>query len=170
MLLSPDYRFKRVWEIEPGWLAEKGIRLLLLDVDNTLTTHDNPVPDPKVIAWLDQIRAAGVQLAILSNNRAERVRPFAEGLGLGWEARAAKPLTFGARRACERLDFPKQQAALVGDQIFTDILCANLSGMTSIMVDFIEPEPFWFFRIKRRLEQIILYGGKARNAGQRNNN
>lgn len=156
MLLYPEYRFRRVWEMSPEWLAARGIDAVLLDVDNTLTTHDNPDVDGRVLCWLDVMRRNGIKLAILSNNSRERVEPFANRLGLRFYARAKKPLGTGARRAVALLDAKK--AAVVGDQIFTDVLCARLAGLTPVMVELMEPEPFVFFKLKRALERLVLRG------------
>lgn len=82
-VFQPDYRFRRAWDIPPEWLRDKGITVLLLDVDNTLTTHDNPDVADGVHGWLARMRAAGVRLFILSNNHPDRVEPFAEKLGVG---------------------------------------------------------------------------------------
>lgn len=156
MLLYPEYRFQRVWEITPEWLASRGIDAVLLDVDNTLTTHDNPEVDRRVLCWLDRMRQSGVKLAILSNNSRERVEPFARRLGLRYFARAKKPLGGQARRAVTMLGAGK--TAVVGDQIFTDVLCARLAGLTPVMVELMEPEPFALFKIKRALERLVLRG------------
>ena len=73
--------------------------LRVLDIDNTLTTHDHPVPDDRILEWLDQMRKAGIQLILLSNNHPPRVAPFAQKLDLAFEADAKKPLPGGYRRA-----------------------------------------------------------------------
>lgn len=159
-LFHPDYRFRRVWDIPPEWLREKGISVLLLDVDNTLTTHDNPDVADGVHDWIAGMQAAGIRLLILSNNNATRVEPFAEKLGMGCIASAAKPLGGGVRRARDRLGARAREIAIVGDQVFTDVLCANLAGAVSILVEPIELEPFPFFKLKRRLEQLVLRGGQ----------
>ena len=44
MLFRADFAFKSVLEITPDFLHKQNIRGLLLDLDNTLTTHDNPQP------------------------------------------------------------------------------------------------------------------------------
>ncbi|MCQ4894449.1 MULTISPECIES: YqeG family HAD IIIA-type phosphatase [Anaerotruncus] len=159
-VFQPDYRFRRAWDIPPEWLRDKGITVLLLDVDNTLTTHDNPDVADGVHGWLARMRAAGVRLFILSNNHPARVEPFAEKLGVGCIADAAKPLGGGVRRARERLGADAREIAIVGDQVFTDVLCANLAGAVSILVEPIELEPFPFFKLKRRLEKLVLRGGR----------
>ena len=155
-VLMPKHRFKRVWEIQPEWLEAQGITALLLDVDNTLTTHDNPVVPDAVTQWIADMKQAGVALYVLSNNKRQRVEPFAEKLGLRCISRAAKPLTAGVRRAQKRLQVEKGQIGVVGDQIFTDILCANLAHVHSILVEPMEMEPFLFFKFKRFLERLVL--------------
>lgn len=156
MLFYPAYRFRRIWEISPQWLARQKIAVLLLDVDNTLTTHDNPAVDPQVLDWLQEMRASGIRLAILSNNRKERVEPFAKALGLDFFSRAKKPLGYGACRAMELLGAGKKETAVIGDQLFTDILCGRLAGLVPILVEPMELEPFLFFKLKRFLERLLL--------------
>lgn len=106
--------------------------------------------------WLEKARGAGLRLIILSNNRPERVSPFAGMLGLAFEADGKKPLPGGFLRACAHMDLSPRETAAVGDQIFTDVIGARLAGVFCLMVDPIEPEPGWFFRLKRRLERPIL--------------
>lgn len=160
-MLHPRYRFHHITKIPPDWLAQRGIAVVLLDVDNTLTTHNNPVITPEVIGWLDAVKATGVRMLILSNNSAERVAPLAAQLGLGFISRALKPLWFGVRHACNQLQTGRGRVAVIGDQIFTDVLCANLAGVISILVEPIEAEAFWGFRLKRKLEKIVLKTARA---------
>ncbi len=87
-LFWPEYRFQRAWQITPEWLARHGLTVLLLDVDNTLTTHDSPDIGPQARAWIAQMQQAGVRLLVLSNNKPARVEPFAEMIGLGCIANA----------------------------------------------------------------------------------
>ena len=156
----PAVRLHRVTEITPDFLREHGIRALVLDVDNTLTTHNNPVPDREVMIWLREMKALDVGLVLLSNNSAKRVRPFAHGLELDFTSRACKPLTVGLRRTAKRLGLEPRQIAVVGDQIFTDIIAGNLYGSLSVLVDPMEPEKGPFFRFKRMIERHILKKGE----------
>lgn len=118
----PDERRRRITEIEPAALAARGIRGIILDVDNTLTTHDNPRPAPGVLEWLERTRGAGLRLIVLSNNHPERVSPFAGMLGLAFEADGKKPLPGGFLRACAHMGLSPRETAAVGDQIFTDVI------------------------------------------------
>lgn len=155
-MFKPTYVFDKVGEITPEFLHKKQIKGLLLDLDNTLTTHNNPVPPQSSLDWLDKMRAAGIKLMIVSNNHAPRVTPFAEQLGLEFVSEGKKPLTFGYTRAIKRLGLEKRSVAAVGDQIFTDVLGSNLKGIRSIFVFPIEPETSLPFRFKRAIEKAFL--------------
>jgi len=155
-VLYPDLRLQRASELHDEQLSFWRVNTLVLDVDNTLTTHNNPVPDQDILRWLEQMKQAQYRLVILSNNSAERVEPFARLLGLDYTANAMKPLAKGFRETARRLGVTAPEMAVVGDQIFTDILGGNLFGARTVLVEPMEPEKSWPFRLKRRLEHGIL--------------
>ena len=103
MLITPEYVFKDVTHITPEWLAQKGIRALVLDIDNTLTADRSQELPEEVAGWLETMRRAGVKLTIVSNGAEKRVRPFAEKLGLAYLYRSAKPLPFALGVARRRM-------------------------------------------------------------------
>lgn len=156
MLFKADFAFWRVTEITPEFLIKNKIRGLLLDLDNTLTTHDNPVPGEGVTEWLDSMRSAGIKMVIVSNNHPPRVKPFADMLGLDFVCEGKKPLSSGFNRAQKRMGIPFSQLAVVGDQIFTDMLGANLKRVRGIFVYPIEHEKTKFFKLKRWAEKPFL--------------
>ena len=156
MLFKPTYVFNDITEITADFLHKKHIKGLLLDLDNTLTTHNNPVPPQTSLDWLDKMRKAGIKLMIVSNNSAERVTPFARALGLDFVPKGKKPLTTGYRKAQKRLGLDKKNVATVGDQIFTDVLGSNLAGIRSLFVFPIELETSLPFRFKRFCERLFL--------------
>ncbi len=90
MLITPEYVFKDVTHITPEWLAQKGIRALVLDIDNTLTADRSQELPDEVAGWL-AMRKAGVRLTIVSNGAEKRVRPFAQKLGLAYLYRRPSP-------------------------------------------------------------------------------
>ena len=152
-LFKPTFALESVLEITPDSLKAQGIKALILDIDNTLTTHDNPVPAEGVPEWISDMKKHGIKLIAVSNNRAKRVVPFARLLKLRFVPNGAKPLPMGILRAVKRLGLKKSEICIVGDQIFTDILGANLSGIRSVLVNPIEPEKSRFFKIKRTVEK-----------------
>ncbi len=155
-MLLPHKVYKNVSEISPSVLLKNGIKGIIVDIDNTLTTHDNPHPYPYVKQWLLDLESHGIKIIAVSNNTAERVHPFAEILGLDYIADGKKPLSTGLRRAANRLGLPKSKLAIVGDQIFTDILGGRLYGIVSLFVEPIQPESTAFFKFKRTLEKPLL--------------
>ena len=98
MLITPEYVFQDVTHITPEWLAAKGIRALVLDIDNTLTADRSQELPEEVAQWLAEMRNAGIGLTIVSNGAEKRVRPFAEKLGLAYLYRSANrcPLPINA--------------------------------------------------------------------------
>ena len=138
--LYPNAVARRVWQITPQLLNSWGVKGLILDIDNTLTTHNNPIPEPQVAQWLEGNRRAGIRMIVLSNNHPERVRPFAQALGLEFIADGAKPLKKGYQRCSQALGLPCEQLCMVGDQIFTDVLGGRRAGCRAVLVQPIQPE------------------------------
>ena len=124
-----------IYQITGETLERRGIRLLLADLDNTLVPYGVPLPDDRLKAWRDDLAAHGVTLFILSNNRHEsRPRIFAEGLEVPYIGHAGKPKTPSFFQAMERVGVTPTQTAIIGDQIFTDVLGGNRAGVATILV------------------------------------
>ena len=158
-MLHPTIALRSVCDITPELLEGMGIRGLMLDIDNTLTTHDNPTPAPGVQKWIAAMKAKDVQLRLVSNNHPPRVEPFAKSLGISAVCDANKPLTSGFERAMRSMHLHRNEVAVVGDQLYTDILGANHFGCRSIYVAPMAPESWkkqTFIRIKRILEKPFL--------------
>ena len=158
-MLHPTIALRSVCDITPELLHSMGIRGLMLDIDNTLTTHDNPTPAPGVQSWIANMKANGVKLRLVSNNHPPRVEPFATVLGIRCVCDANKPLKSGFSRAAEEMHLQREELAVVGDQLYTDILGANLFGCRSIYVAPMAKESWkkqTFIRVKRILEKPFL--------------
>ena len=155
-LFRPYIIFEKTTKITPEYLKKQGVENLLLDVDNTLTTHDNPLPSPGIPEWIDTMKAAGIGMVIISNNNKERVAPFAAKLGLPFTSMSCKPLPFKYIKGMKMLENKKKNTAMVGDQIFTDVMGANLSGMKCLMVLAILAEESAGFKFKRRIEKGFI--------------
>ena len=167
-LFTPTMLKNRIYEITADELQQCGVAALLLDVDNTLTTHDAPDLTAEVRAWLADMQAAGFSLIIVSNNRAERVAPFAEKIGLPYYAHARKPLPFGFRAAAKQAEIHRKKCVVIGDQLFTDMLGANLAGIPSILLEPIQPETQQkFIMFKRKIEKPMLNSRRQRRRRER---
>ena len=155
-LFQPDHTFLCYRDVSVAFLREQGIDALLLDIDNTLAPYEQPTPDPKIRAWLQSLTDAGIRVAFLSNNHAERVELFNQDLGLPMRYDAYKPLPKQAKRMLKRLGVEHRRAALMGDQIFTDVLCAHLAGMRALLVPPIVDRTDRGTRFKRKMERGFL--------------
>ena len=133
--LFPHGFYETVLDIRPEALKGRGITLLLADLDNTLVPYKVPFPTPELKAWRAELESGGVQLFLLSNSRRPgRAQRFAGELGIPFLGHAGKPKRGGFRKAMEQLGRTPEQTAIVGDQIFTDILGGNRSGITTLLV------------------------------------
>lgn len=134
-MLTAHWSGKTIYDIDPAALARRGVRLLLADLDNTLVPYGVPLPDEKLKGWRDELAAHGVTLFILSNNRHEsRPRTFAQALDVPYIGHAGKPKTASFVKAMEQMGVAPEQTAIVGDQIFTDVLGGNRAGVATILV------------------------------------
>lgn len=164
-LFLPKVRFRRITDIDYGYLSNNNIKALILDVDNTLSTHHSQTPLDGVEGWLRDMEAKGIKLLILSNSKERRVAPFANRLKLDFLSMGCKPLPFGLIRAKRKLGFKASETAMVGDQIFTDMMGANICGLHTILLEPIQLEDGMSFKVRRRLEKkfIAKYERKQEN-------
>lgn len=157
MLFKPTFWLKSVLQINADFLEKNHVRALVLDMDNTLSMHGNPAAEEGVTEWLDEMRALGIKMRVVSNNTNKRVAPLAAKLGLEYTANGAKPLTFGITRAMKAMGVGSEETLVVGDQIFTDIMAGNLKGVRTVLVEPFHLEKTWTFRLKRRLESVVFH-------------
>ena len=163
-LFYPTLYKNRITDITLADLEQLGVKGLLLDVDNTLTTHGSQVLSDEVRDWLRQMQEAGIRMTVVSNSWEWRVAPFAEKIGLRHTSLSCKPSPIGFWRGARRLELPKAQCAAIGDQVFTEILGANLYGMTCIQVMPIELETGKpFLKLKRRVERWLYNRRKGQD-------
>ncbi|MCL2842411.1 MAG: YqeG family HAD IIIA-type phosphatase [Oscillospiraceae bacterium] len=142
--LIPDITAPDVFSVTPQLLTDKGVTLLMLDLDNTLSPYSEDLPPSRLLAWMEALQGAGVTLYIISNNRSrERIRRYAEACGISHVARAKKPSPKALHAAMKELGRQPEQTALMGDQIFTDGLAANRAGAVSIVIKPLEMKG-WF--------------------------
>ena len=155
--MTPHHRVGSVLDLSPRWLREQKIDALLLDVDCTLKGYRDERVSPEVAAWLAEVQAAGIGVCLVSNGRGPRIGRFAESAGLPFVAKALKPFPFGCRAAVRKMGFDRKRTAMVGDQLFADVMAGRLAGLAVILVTPIRPEEEpWFTRLKRPFERFFL--------------
>jgi hypothetical protein len=154
-LLFPTASVHRVTDITLNILRKMHVKALLVDIDNTLALPESQTPLPGTLEWSRRLRTASLRIILMSNNSEERVQPFAEQYGLPFSPASLKPLPGAFLHAAQRLGAGRGETAVVGDQIYTDILGANLAGMKSILTDPIFQESSLSFQIRRKLEKPV---------------
>lgn len=154
-VLKPHYRFNRITDITARDLENAGAKIVLLDADNTLSFHGSNEPFPGVPEWIEEIRKSGVALVIISNNSERRVKPFAERLGLDYVSKSAKPFLKGFKKALKKYGFEPKDSAVIGDQLFTDVLGGKLLGAKVFLTEPLGPETDRFIKFKRKIEKLI---------------
>jgi len=154
--LQPDLFVKSIFTLDIQWLKDRGIKGVLLDIDNTLITHKQKIPDEKVIELIKYFQENGIQTAIVSNATKKRVDVFNEKLGLYARYRAFKPSNRGFLKAMAKLKLIPEETAVIGDQLFTDIRGGNKIGLTTILVEPLDSDEPITVRIKRIIEKIFV--------------
>ena len=160
MNLKSNYFYNTVYDIDYKLLKSKGINALIFDIDNTLVCYDVSHPDENLISLFEYLKENDFKLYLLSNNNVERVKTFAEKANLPYKGRGLKPLKINIKRAMKILSSTKDNTALIGDQLFTDVWGANRAGITSILVNPISDKEDKFVAFKRHIEKLINKNNK----------
>lgn len=154
-LLRPRACAGSLFEITPASLKQRGIRGVILDLDNTLTPWAEKEVSPQAQVWVESLREAGLRVCLFSNNRKERGEALAKSLGLLCIFSARKPRKRAFRQALALLGTSPEETAVIGDQIFTDMLGGNRAGLYTILVPPLSKREFIGTRFMRLLEKIV---------------
>ncbi len=151
----PDHRVASVGELDEAFLQKNGIRGLIVDLDNTLALPDDMEPTGEARRFAARMKAVGIPVVVVSNNCEARVSGFCKKLSLDYVYKSGKPYGRGIRRAIAKTGLAREDVALVGDQLVTDVLAASVNGIRCILTEPIVLETGFFFRIKRSFESLI---------------
>ncbi|CYU83093.1 YqeG family HAD IIIA-type phosphatase [Streptococcus suis] len=130
----PDFALEKAYDVTVESLKKHGIKVVFVDLDNTLIAWNNPDGTPEMRQWLHDLQDAGIPVVVVSNNKYERVKRAVEKFGIEFEAFALKPFTFGINRALKRFDVQPYEVIMIGDQLMTDIRAAKRAGLKSVLV------------------------------------
>ena len=156
MNIYPRLYCKKVTDISLDYLETNQIKGILLDVDNTLLDFDLNVVDG-LEQWYQKIKENNIKCMILSNsNKTEKIKKVANLLKIEYIQFATKPLKRGFKKAQRKLDLNPENIAVVGDQIFTDVIGANRSKMHSILVEPLAEKDLFLTKFKRPLENLVI--------------
>ncbi len=154
--LTPDRMLASYRELTPAYLRERGIDVLIMDIDNTLAPYEQPVPDEAIKAWIGELQAAGIGLAFVSNNNWERVALFNREIGIPAFAKSGKPFGNKLKQVIKSYGSDASHAAMLGDQLLTDVFAGKHIGATALLVPPIKDKTTAFWRIKRAMERPVI--------------
>ena len=147
----PDYIVSSVFDLTPEKLTRMGKTLVLADLDNTLARYGEKTASAALLNWKEELEQAGIQIYIVSNSRKPtRAKRFSESFGVSFVGHSGKPDTKGFLRALKETGKNRQQALMVGDQIFTDIWGAHNAGVLAVLT-----QPIALDNLFRRLRYLV---------------
>jgi len=154
--LYPRIYVDSILDIPLTQLRELDIKAFILDLDNTVTEWNSNEIREEVSRWFTMIKQEGFKACILSNNGERRVLAVAQSLDIPYVHRAQKPRRGGYYRAMSIMEVSPQETAVIGDQIFTDVLGGNRAGLFTILVKPIDRREFMGTKISRSMEFFVL--------------
>lgn len=153
---SPDLYINSIFELDLDLLKKKGIKGLLVDLDNTLLPWNSELIDDKLIDWIKTCKQHGFALCIISNNKARRIESCAKKLNIKAVTGSLKPAKKAFLKALKILNLSPNEVAVVGDQLFTDVFGAKKMGIYAILVKPLSNTELLWTKWMRRLERLIL--------------
>ena len=159
--LIPDVILNSLTELTPELLSAQGVSFLMMDFDNTIVPYTTDVPTEPMRAWLEQMKSSNIRLCVVSNSKKPRVVTFCKTYGLDCVTHAKKPFQKGISECLARFHLRPETAALVGDQIYTDVLGANCAQLTSILISAIDNHTIWL-KLRHVAELPFIAWGKRR--------
>ncbi len=133
--LIPDVYIEKVYAIDVKKLMEnKKIKGIIVDLDNTLVPWGKKHLDEKIISWINQVKESGMKICILSNSRSAHVSEMGNLLNIPFYSSRYKPLKQPFIEAMQIMNTKNSETAVIGDQIFTDVLGGNRLNLLTILV------------------------------------
>lgn len=161
--IYPQKYISSIWNIKPESLREKGIKGIIIDLDNTLIPWKSKVMPNQVAEWFNNIKKAGIAVCVVSNARSKRVNHLIKPFDIPAISKAVKPRRKAFIKAMELMSTTILETAVIGDQLFTDILGGNRLGLYTILVVPMSKKEFIGTKMVRQVEKVILKRGRKRN-------
>ncbi|KMM37600.1 YqeG family HAD IIIA-type phosphatase [Guptibacillus hwajinpoensis] len=152
----PNEHVQDIFQISPKLLKDRGVKGIITDLDNTLVEWDRADATPELTKWFKQMRDEGILVTIVSNNNRTRVEKFASPVEVPYIYEARKPMTKAFRKALKDMKLEANDAVVIGDQIFTDVVGGNRMGLHTILVVPVASTDGFFTRFNRRMESVFL--------------
>ena len=154
--LTPNEYYDTIFDINPTHLIDIGIKGIIIDLDNTLVPRNEVYTPAELIEWLDEMKKEGLKLVIVSNNSKTRCGVVAKKLDLPLIALAKKPWRIAFSKGLKEIKSKVDESAVIGDQLFTDVLGGNRMGLHTILVVPLSGKEFFATKFFRKVEKVVL--------------
>lgn len=159
----PTYHALNLYVVPPQFFKDQGVKTLVLDLDNTLASHKDMVASKETKAYIESLKSLGIRVFIVSNNKGPRVKSYASSVGLKYIAGARKPLTSKIRKFLKKEGASLNEVMMVGDQLLTDVFCANRLGVKILLTDKLVESDQWTTKINRIFDRPLRKRLKRKN-------
>lgn len=130
-------------------------KMILLDIDNTIAIPDTGTCDTRARDFIKKLQYNGFIVVIFSNNTKERVKKFIGDLDVEYQHMTFKPLPFSFWKVCKKYHVKPSETIVLGDQLLTDILGANLSGCRGVYTKQLIEKDSKVTARNRKIEKLI---------------
>ena len=154
-LFKPDHYIENFQQFNLERLKEKGIKLLICDIDNTLVAHDEPYPTKEVVSFVKKVRSMNIEFVLISNNTIERSEKFAKHLEVDFYGFAKKPLKTTYKKILNDYNVSVHELASLGDQLLTDVLGSRRMKIDTTLTKPLYASDNGYTKINRRIENLI---------------
>lgn len=156
-IFFPKLYVESIYDIDLSLLERKGIRGMIFDLDNTIVERGELTFSAAMLDWMDGLKERGLKISIVSNNRTRAAEEMAEDHGIPAIFRALKPRRKPFLKAIQMMGVQPGETAVVGDQIFTDVVGGNRLGLFTILIKPLPGKEFFGTTLfSRQLEKLIL--------------
>lgn len=152
---QPTFYAPKLTEVTATFFIKNQVTALCCDLDNTLAPYDELKPRKAIFNWIQKMKDAGLAFFIISNNEEERVKPFANAVGVDYLAKTGKPFQDKLLMFLAKKGYAKDKVIVIGDQLLTDVWMANRLGMKSLFVEKLVPYDHWPTKPNRFLESFL---------------
>lgn len=149
----PDMYQKSIYHINYDKLKEDGIKCLLFDLDNTCVPFKDKEPNKKLVNLFETLKDMDFKVIIFSNATKKRLTPFKNGLNVDCSASSRKPNSKKLLKVIKMFNYDLSDVAIIGDQLYTDILGGNRVGIKTILVNPMSKDDMLFTKMFRFMEK-----------------
>ncbi len=157
MKLRPTARYCRLSDIPLAFLKENEIKLVFLDMDNTLAPWHSDAVQENFIKWISLVKENGIQVALLTNSNGENANFIGKKASINVHKGAVKPFKKETLKVVSEYGIKCENVLMVGDQLFTDIQLANSIKAKSVLTVPLEKREWWCTKVFNRSREKLVW-------------